>query len=248
MLLPAAGERAAQSNSSGYLDVLGAEDDGQPAGGSGVGQALMRTRVLPLIYERWWRPGWGRALKGFTGPGMAEEARIARLMMGLGRGDVVLDVACGPGNFTRQFAHAAGEDGLAIGLDASRTMLDRAVEELHGSNPSNLAYVRGDATAIPFPDSSFDGICCFGALYLIPEPLAALDEMTRVLKQDGRIALMTSVRRQLTIRPLTAIFERSGGVKVFEPGEVTGALADRGFVDIHQRLAGLAQFVGARLA
>jgi hypothetical protein len=58
---------------------------------------------------------------------------------------------------------------------------------------------------------------------------------------------MTSVRRQVTPRPLAAVMGRTSGVKVFEADELTGALDERGFVDIHQRLAGLAQFVGARL-
>ena len=83
----------------------------------------MTTRFVPAIYERYWRPALARAVKGVTGPGMAEEVRIARLLLGLGPGDVVLDVACGPGNFTREFARAVGDDGLAVGIDASRTML-----------------------------------------------------------------------------------------------------------------------------
>ena len=71
----------------------------------------MITRLVPAIYERYWRPALGRVVKGLTGPGMAEEIRIARLLLGLGEGDTVLDVACGPGNFTREFARAVGPDG-----------------------------------------------------------------------------------------------------------------------------------------
>lgn len=244
-MLPA--DRELAVNHHGYLDLLGDDDSGEgPAGGSAITQALMRTRVLPLVYERVWRPGWGRVLKGFTGPGMDEEVRIARLMMGLGKGDTVLDVACGPGNFAREFARSTGPDGLVVGIDASRTMLEQGVRELSGSGVSNLALVCGDASRLPFADGAFDGICCFGALYLIPKPFEALDEMTRVLKPGGRIALMTSVRRQLTPRPVATVMGRTSGVKVFEADELTDALDARGFVDIHQRLAGLAQFVGAR--
>ena len=88
----------------------------------------MTTRFVPAIYERYWRPGAGAGGQGVTGPGMAEEIRIARLLLGLGAGDVVLDVACGPGNFTREFARTVGGEGLVVGIDASRTMLDRGGE------------------------------------------------------------------------------------------------------------------------
>jgi ubiquinone/menaquinone biosynthesis C-methylase UbiE len=178
---------------------------------------------------------------------MAEEVRIARLLMGLSRGDKVLDVACGPGNFSRQFAQDAGEDGLVVGLDGSQTMLERGAAELRRSGVGNLALVRGDATALPFVDGAFDGVCCFAAIHLFADPFAALDEMTRVLRPGGRIALMASVRRQLTLPPLKPVIERTSGIRLFEPGELTGALSERGYSEIHQRLAGMVQFVGGRL-
>ena len=116
---------------------------------------------------------------------MAEEVRIARLLLGLGPGDVVLDVACGPGNFSREFARAVGDDGLVVGIDASRTMLARGVDDLEARGLGNLALIRGDATALPFRDASFDAVCCFAALHLFADPFAALDEMRRVLAPAG---------------------------------------------------------------
>jgi hypothetical protein len=59
---------------------------------------------------------------------------------------------------------------------------------------------------------------------------------------------MTSVRRQLTLRPLKPLIERTSGMRVFESEEVVTALQERGFERVRQRLAGLVQFVGARLA
>jgi ubiquinone/menaquinone biosynthesis C-methylase UbiE len=226
----------------GYLELLA--DD---LGSTGAAQALMTTRFVPAIYERYWRPALARAVKGITGPGMAEEIRIARLLLGLSPGDAVLDVACGPGNFSREFARAVGAEGLVVGIDASRTMLDRGLADLERSGLDNLALVRGDATALPFRARSFDGVCCFAALHLFADPFAALDEMRRVLKKGGRIAVMTSVRRQLTARPLKPLIEAASGMRLFESQEVVDALQERGFSDIRQRLAGMVQFVGARL-
>jgi SAM-dependent methyltransferase len=245
LLTDHAAELAAERglNDAGYLDLLEGELES-----TGRTQDLMVTRLVPAIYERYWRPALGRVFKGFTGPGMAEEIRIARLLLGLGEGDVVLDVACGPGNFTREFARAVGPEGLAVGIDASRTMLERGGEELRRSRPPNLTLIRGDATALPFRDASFDASCCFAALHLFPDPFAALDEMRRVLKPGGRIALMTSVRRELTLKPLKPVLERASGMRIFEGDEVVEALEQRGFTGIHRRLSGLVQFVGGRLA
>ena len=226
----------------GVLDLLGDDD---PTGAH-PGQRLMISRALPVIYERIWRPIGSRIFMGAMGPGMRGEHETALEMLDIGPGDTVLDVACGPGNFTRSFARAAGEDGTVVGLDASKSMLDRAVEE---GVPANDAYIRGDATRLPFDDEAFDAVCCFAALYFISDPLKALDEIARVLKPGGRVAIMTSVSRGLMPPWATdALVRRMTGVRVFGRDEVTEALRDRGLQVGEQRVAGLAQFVGAHRA
>jgi SAM-dependent methyltransferase len=236
-----AADPAAAAN--GYLDLLAENLDS-----TGVTQDLMTSSFVPRIYERYWRPALARAVKGFTGPGMDEEARIARLLMGLGPGDTVLDIACGPGNFTRRFASIVGPDGLSVGIDASETMLARGASDLRRAGIDNLALIRGDATQLPFRDGTFDAVCCFAALHLFSDPFGALDEMRRILGTRGRIAIMTSVRRQLAPSLARPVVERASGMRLFEGDEITGALAERGFTGIHQRLAGMVQFVGGRLS
>ena len=233
--------------SSGYLDLLGADPAAAPES-TGLTQSLMLTRAVPFVYERWWRPALGRAAKGVLGPRMADEHRIARLLLGLRPGDGVLDVACGPGNFTRDFARVAGPAGLVVGIDTSETMLARAVRDTPADQAERTAYVRGDAVRLPFRDASFDGVCCFAALHLFDDPMTALDHMTRVLTPGGRLAIFTSCRAMGgPLRGLDALAGAGSGMWVFEPDEITTALADRGLVDMHQRIAGFTQFVGARL-
>ena len=155
----------------------------------------------------------------------------------------MLDVGCGPGNFTRSFAVAV-DDGLVVGIDASETMLARAVSE---TDCANVAYVRGDACALPFGDDTFDAICCFAALYLIDRPMTALDEIARVLAPGGRVALLSSCNRgPLPAGIADAVVRRFTGVRIFARDELTGALRDRGLCDIEQRVAGVAQFLSAR--
>jgi len=223
----------------GYLDLLGRRD---PTGGH-PGQRLMLSRALPLVYQRFWRPTGARLLMGLTGPDTGEEHRMALGMLSIEPGDRVLDVACGPGNFTRDFAAVASE-GLLVGLDASASMLEVAVRE---TGDENAVYVRGDASALPFRDASFDAVCCFAALYLIEEPLRALSEIVRVLAPGGRVALLSSCNRgPLPARLSNALVHRLSGVRVFGRDELTGALAEAGMTGIEQRVAGLAQFISAR--
>jgi SAM-dependent methyltransferase len=231
----------------GYLDLLGGEDELPDA--AGPAQRLMRSRALPLVYERWWRPAWGRVLKGALAGGMRDEHRIARLLLGLTPGDGVLDVACGPGNFTREFAQIVGAGGLAVGIDASATMLARAVADTPGRADEVIAYVRGDAEALPFRDASFDAVCCFAALNLFADPDAALDHMTRVLTPGGRIAILTSCRLQSAAgRAVGDLAGARSGMRIFEPDEIVDGLKARGYAEVRQRISGLTQFVGGRLA
>lgn len=223
----------------GYVDLLGAEG---PIGRH-PGQRLMASRTLPVIYERVWRPLGGRLLMGAMGPGMRGEHRIALQMLSLSGGERVLDVACGTGGFTRTFAHAAG-DGVVVGLDASSTMLARAVQE---TDADNVVYVRGDACALPFRDASFDAVCCFAALYFIESPMRAVDEIVRVLAPDGRVALLSSCSPSPLPLAITRAWVKSlTGVRMFGRDELTRALTDRGLTAVQQRISGLAQFVGAR--
>lgn len=240
-LLDPARRPAVAEVTDGYLDLLG---DGARPDRSGRAQRLMYSEVVPVVYSRLWRPAWGRLAKGPFGPGMGEELRIARLLLGLSAGDGVLDVGCGPGNFTREFAAMVGDGGLAVGLDGSPSMLTRAVHAGGG-----VAYLRGDATRLPFRDDAFDAVCCFAALHMIAEPFTALDEMTRVLTPGGRIALLTTCRTRSGLgRTWDGWVGASTGQRMFERDEVVDALEERGFAPVRRRVAGLTQFVGGRLA
>jgi ubiquinone/menaquinone biosynthesis C-methylase UbiE len=229
----------------GYLDLLGPDE---PAS-TGIAQDLMLTGLVPRIYERWWRPALGRVAKGVFGPGMADERRIARLLLALSPGDGVLDVACGTGNFSREFARAVGSDGLVVGIDVSQTMLRRAVADTRPKGLDQLAFIRGDAQELPFLDHSFDAVCCFAAFHLFPDPMAALDRMTEVLTPGGRIALFTSVRgRSAPLRTFESLVAMRSGARMFEQRELVTALESRRFVEIRQRITGITQFIGGTLA
>jgi SAM-dependent methyltransferase len=224
----------------GYLDLLGSAE---PAP-TGRAQRLMLTDALPRVYERWWRPALGRLAKGAPWSGMEDERRMARSLLALEPGQAVLDVACGTGAFARDFASAVGREGLVVGLDASPTMLRRAV---HETPQGNVAYARADAERLPFRPAAFNAVCCFAALHLFADPWTALDEMCRVLDRDGRLAILASCRTRLApLRVLETGLGAGLGIQMFGADELTAALDERGFVDVRQRIHGLVQYVGGR--
>lgn len=215
-----------------YLDVLGNRDPIGPH----RGQQVFRSRVLPKIYERFWRPVVLRLFVGRAGPRTAEEQRIAMEMLAVEPGDRVLDVGCGPGNYTRPLARAAG-DGLTVGLDASEAMVAAAARRGGGEN---LAYLRGDACALPFDDGSFDVACSVGVIHMVTEPLLALAEMTRVLAPGGRLVVLASCGRRGEPR------RERAGLTIFARDELTDALAEQGMIEVEQRVFGRGQLVSAR--
>lgn len=227
----------------GFLDLLGTADQAGPP--TGIAQRLMRTTLVPQVYERYWRPAFGRVLKGPSGPSMAGELRLATKLLDLKPGETALDVACGTGRFTRAFGEAVGRDGLAIGLDGARTMLTKAVA---AGGPENVVYLRADAVDLPLKASTVDGICCFAALHMFAEPQTALDSFARVVKPGGRIVLLTSARRAWQpARMLETAGGAASGQRMFDRGEIAASLRARGFTGITERYFGVAQIVAGRL-
>lgn len=97
----------------------------------------------------------------------------------LGSGSLVLDIACGTGDLCRSLI-AAGH--FAIGLDVSEGML-RATK-------TDAPLMLADALAVPAASASFDGITCGFALRNVVSLDRLFEEMARVLRPGGRIALL----------------------------------------------------------
>jgi ubiquinone/menaquinone biosynthesis C-methylase UbiE len=162
----------------------------------------------------------------------------------LGGEQRVLDVACGPGDFTRFFAGQLSGKGFVIGLDKSVPMMERAIRD---NSCARAVYMRADASSLPFNNRAFDVVCCFAALHRVPEPIAMLQEMVRVLSPGGRIAVMTSYGREsLLARKGLELGAAICGVRVLDRTTMPAFFAAAGLVEIAQQLRGISQFVTAR--
>jgi ubiquinone/menaquinone biosynthesis C-methylase UbiE len=192
------------------------------------------------------RPVLRRAAAGPLGPRAGEERRIARLLLALAPGDDVLDVGCGSGELLEVFAAAVRPRGRVAGVDASGQALAAAARRPGAAG--DVALLRCDAERLPFRAGAFDAVCCAGVLEEAGAPWTLLDELVRVLRPGGRIAVVTTCRtRSSPGRMLDAFLGARAGVRMFEPDEVTDALAARGVDPVQRRVAGLVQFAGGRL-
>jgi demethylmenaquinone methyltransferase/2-methoxy-6-polyprenyl-1,4-benzoquinol methylase len=101
----------------------------------------------------------------------------------VGPGDLVLDLACGTGDFA-EICRKAG--ATAVGLDFSRGMLNAANRRFPGLG----IFVQGDALRLPFADGTFTAAVSGFALRNFVAIPPVLDELARVLKPGGRIGLL----------------------------------------------------------
>jgi len=110
-------------------------------------------------------------------------------MAAMREGERALDVCCGTGDISKALADAGGS---VVGLDFSGPMLSVARERFGNAheNGRNLSFCRGDAEAIPFPDSSFDVVTIAYGLRNLTDWEHGLEEMWRVLRPGGRLLVM----------------------------------------------------------
>jgi demethylmenaquinone methyltransferase / 2-methoxy-6-polyprenyl-1,4-benzoquinol methylase len=97
----------------------------------------------------------------------------------LARQSVVLDVAAGTGDFTRELRR---QGQRAVATDLSYNMLNEG-----RSLPER---VQADASTLPFREASFDGVTCGYALRNFTDLQATFNEMARVLRPGGRLSLL----------------------------------------------------------
>lgn len=104
----------------------------------------------------------------------------------------VLDVACGTG---ANFPYLP--DGVdLVGVDLSEAMLTRARAQAQNLRVDADLH-RADASALPFPDDSFDTVVSSLSTCTFTDPVAVLGEMDRVCRPDGQILLLEHGRSDL---------------------------------------------------
>ncbi|HEY7363660.1 MAG TPA: class I SAM-dependent methyltransferase [Methylomirabilota bacterium] len=143
-------------------------------------------------------------------------ARVeASLTNGTPRADVrVLEVGCGPGNFSCILAEA----GFAVvGIDPYVGLIDLAREKRRALRLSHLAFQHADlASGGVLWDGSFDQVVSIHSLYAHPEPRRLLAEVFRVLKPGGHLVIVNHTRRMAVGSTFAEVRRREGGLTAWK--------------------------------
>ena len=132
-----------------------------------------------------------QAIPFATAPSIKDEAALRMVVefSGAGAGDVVLDVACGPGILACAFAKVCRH---VTGIDLTPAMLDRARALQHEQGLTNLTWRQGDVLPLPYADGSFTLVVSRFAFHHLLEPGAVLKQMSRVCAPGGTVMVIDS--------------------------------------------------------
>ena len=110
----------------------------------------------------------------------------------LSKGNKALDLCTGTGSVAVELTKGVGGEGLVVGLDFSRGMLEKANKKALRLHLNQIHLVQANASQLPFKESSFHGVTCSHAFYELKgeERKRAIDEVARILIDGGRFCLM----------------------------------------------------------
>ncbi len=127
--------------------------------------------IAPIYDLLWSRPSMRRSLVE---------------MLTLQPGERVLETGVGTGINLPYISQRLGPTGLICGIDISPRMLEKARRRAESlATPVELR--EGNASRLPYPDSSFDAVLQFGGINFFSDRASAVREMLRVTRPGGRI-------------------------------------------------------------
>jgi SAM-dependent methyltransferase len=144
-------------------------------------------------------PGPGDELPPYAGmmadyhEAFAHELRAVVASAGVRPGDLVVDVACGDGSYSRWLAERVGPSGRVLAVDASPAFLDLARRRVGAASMADrVDFLRMDLERHPLADRAADVVWCAQSLYSLPDPVAAVRRLKTLARGGGRVAVFES--------------------------------------------------------
>lgn len=164
-------------------------------------------------------------------------------------GQTVLDVAGGSGEPGLSIAERVGPGGSVTCTDAVAEMVDAARHGASRHGLKNVQFRQCTADSLSFPNNSFDAAVCRLGLMFVPDPVAAVREMLRVVKPGGRLAfavwdksevnpfcyLVTNVISKHVTSP-AADPDAPNAFRFAETGQLASVVTEAGASDVEERV------------
>ena len=140
------------------------------------------------VWVYWW-PLW----RNFTGRSILRQWEQTSLVK---EGQTFLDYGCGTGDFTIPAAKIIKANGKVYALDYFPRQLEIVTEKAEKEGLTNIETIISDSKT-GLPDESIDVIWVCDVLHEIKERRAVLEELHRVLKKDGTLAIHDGMRERV---------------------------------------------------
>jgi SAM-dependent methyltransferase len=114
-------------------------------------------------------------------------------------GHRVLDVCCGSGASAIPAAVCVGSTGQVLAIDLAESLLQLGRQKAQQQGLNHIEFRNGNFESLGLPDESFDAIVCVFGIFFVPDMVAGIRELLRMLRPGGKMAIT------------------SWGEKVFEP-------------------------------
>jgi phosphatidylethanolamine/phosphatidyl-N-methylethanolamine N-methyltransferase len=152
---------------------------------------VLEKRQVQRAYE-FYAPVYDLIFDWIFAPGRVSAIRH----LGLRPDDRVLEVGIGTGLNLPLYP-----PGVRLtGIDLSQEMLDKAIEKVQNLAMRNVVLSVMDATAMDYPDDAFDKAVATYTISAVPDPVAVLREMRRVVKPGGTLVLLNHFRSERGFR------------------------------------------------
>ena len=199
----------------------------------------------PRLHRRVQRYGWDLAVQDYDRyfvPLLRHCSERCLDLLDLKPGERVLDVATGTGIAALMAAERVGPEGEVVATDIAQKMVDATQGEAERLAISNMRFERVDAEELSYPDGSFDAVTCILGLMYPADPQRAIEQMRRVVRPGGRVAVCVWGKRDRcgwnAVFPIVDARVESDVCPLFfslgGPGALTYAFEAAGFQDLHE--------------